>query len=240
LGAIAGIRIWVLYQLYQVTYRSVGLTTVGELTVPMTVWALALIQSVFLSTGTRLIIRELSDDIIAGNIAYIINRPYSLPLYIYFSTWGRVIARIIPTLMIGSLVAFVLVGPLRFTFAGLAGGIILLFLGLSLNALLSICIGLLAFWMEDVSAVRWIYDKVQWALGGIVIPVALFPDKWRTIAEVLPFPHLFYTPAQIMVNFNADKFFYYLILQVIWIAVISALCAFIYRRGIKNVSINGG
>ena len=51
--------------------------------------------------------------------------------------------------------------------------------GLAAAALLTalyLWIGLLAFWLEDVSPVYWVSQKALFVLGGLMMPIELYPD----------------------------------------------------------------
>ena len=45
----------------------------------------------------------------------------------------------------------------------------------ALLAALHVWIGLLAFWLHDVSPVYWVCQKVMFVLGGLMLPLELYP-----------------------------------------------------------------
>jgi ABC-2 type transport system permease protein len=49
-----------------------------------------------------------------------------------------------------------------------------------------------------------------------------------------------YIPAKTAVAFDASKLAGMLAVQVLWIAVIGLAVAWIYRRGVKKLNVNGG
>ena len=56
-------------------------------------------------------------------------------------------------------------------------------------------IGLLAFWLEDVSPVYWVSQKALFVLGGLMLPIELYPDFIRRAAAFTPFPSVLAGPA---------------------------------------------
>ena len=73
-----------------------------------------------------------------------------------------------------------------------------------------------------------------------MLPIALFPEPFKTIAEYLPFGQLYYSAARLLVHFDSAFFFHFFAVQLVWVGVFLALSLFIWRKGMKNVSISGG
>lgn len=240
IGLMVGIRLWVLTQLYTVTYRVNDATSIGGLTLATAIWSLMFTNCFLLCSGTRGVLLSISEDIKSGNIAYILGRPYSFLLYLFSNFSGRFVARFLPTIVVSSLVTLLLVGPISFTLAGLLAGVLLALIGLSMNAVIIFCLGLLAFWTEEVKPYRWIWEKAQWTLGGIMIPLSLFPDSLRQVAEYLPFGAVYYPSARMFVGFDAHMFWKFLGVQIFWLVIALIIMIRLYKKGSKEVSINGG
>src|SRR5262245_37319895 len=63
-----------------------------------------------------------------------------------------------------------------------------------------IWIGLLAFWLEDVSPVYWVWQKLLFMLGGLMLPLELYPHVVQRAALFTPFPAMLALPASFMLN----------------------------------------
>jgi len=61
-------------------------------------------------------------------------------------------------------------------------------------------IGLGAFWIEDTSSIYLIYTRVSMILGGLLIPIDLFPDTIGAIARALPFAAMIHGPARLVLS----------------------------------------
>lgn len=240
IALMAGIRLWVLSQLYAVTYNQYNAVSIGGLTVAATVWSLAITNTLMLTVGTRGILLKIQDDVKTGNIAHSLAKPYSFVGYMFFYNTGRFIARVIPTLFLTIAMAFLLTSPIPLSYQGLLAGLLLAVLGLSINTFVIISFGLLAFWAEEVRPFRWVYEKAQLALGGLVVPLSLLPDSLRTIAEALPFAQTYYAPARVFVAFDQSLFLKFLALQLFWLVVCGTIMVWLFKKGAKEVSINGG
>ncbi len=240
MAGLIAVRVLIFSQLYTLAFRLSGETVVGGLTLAQTIWILALTQSFHVSNRTRKIMKDIEYEVKNGNIAYSISKPYSYLWFNFSACMGVIGGHIVLTTLFGLLAAAFLVGVIKLHILAVILGLILLFFGFVMNTLAILIIGLLAFWTEDISAYRWIYDKFLWILGGIFLPSSLFPDQYRKIIELLPFNHMFYAPARMMVDGNTGVFLQNLLLQAFWIGVFALILTWIYRKGIKELSINAG
>lgn len=232
-------RIWIFTQLYRVTYLVNGIQTINGISVPMVIWLLMFNQSFQTSTRSG-VMQTIEEEVKSGTLAYSLNRPYSYLLFHYFSHLGKTVPFLGLNLLIGIPAAYVLVGGISFSFAGILAGILLLFFGTTLDFLISFILGMTAFWVEDTSAFGWIYQKGQMVFGGAIFPLVLFPDGLRKIGELLPFSQLFYGAAQNIVSFDINIFSKFLSIQMFWLFIFGFLAVWIFSKGGKNVSINGG
>jgi len=232
------LRIWVFSQLYKVSFSIIGSATVNGLTASTTIWILALTQCFQISRPQ--LSRTIEQEIRSGAIAHSLTKPYSYILYHYASYMGqttyKLIVNVVPTVIFVSF----LVSPLMLTANGIFWGGVLLFLGYLLDFLISFMIGIAALWIEDVSAIVWLYGKSMFIFGGFLVPIALLPGKFRIIAECMPFAQLYYTASSAVINFNSLLLIKSVATQAVWIAGMIVLFALIFQRGLKHVSINGG
>jgi ABC-2 type transport system permease protein len=113
-------------------------------------------------------------------------------------------------------------------------------LSLLLDAGISVLIGLCAFALEEVSPVDWIYQKLVFTIGGMFIPLDIFPDWLRAIADWLPFKYLVYAPARTFVRFDAGFFSESLAGVSLYILLVFALLTLLYARGARRLAVNGG
>lgn len=240
IGGLVAVRIWIFFQLYNTAFIISGLSVLGGLNLAETIWILALTQGFHVSNRTRVIMKAIEYEIKSGSVAYTMSKPYSYLLYNFFTCIGVAASNLLTSVLFGLLAAVLLVGTIKISLIGLMAGIFLLFFGVTLNTLAILIIGLSAFWAEDTSAFRWIYDKMLWIFGGIFLPFSVLPDKYRTVIELLPFNQMFYAPARMIVNFDPLVFYKNLAIQLVWIVFLSLLVRWMYKKGVKNLSMNAG
>jgi len=232
-------RIWIFTALYRTTLNAYGLETINNLSLANVIWTLMIVQA--FGSSTRPNIESLiQDEIKDGTFAYTINKPYSYFKFNLARSFGNIFSNILPNILIGSIAAMILVGPIQITFIGLMLGLILMLFGFILDFLISFIIGICAFWMEDITPLTWIHGKSTMVFGGMILPISLFPDKIQKIAELLPFSQLFYAPSKVITSGNFSDFIHYLPIQLIWISVAGLISYAVFKKGVRNVSQNGG
>jgi ABC-2 type transport system permease protein len=228
---------WIFYQLWKVTYAAAGSEVISGLSLRDVLWYLMLAETIEL--GRPPVARTISENVKDGSIAYLLNKPYDFLLYQFSTTMGETIFRAILNALFGGAVIFWLVGapehPEGFLIALPA------ILGAwALHFCVTVMIGLSAFFVEDVSAFMWIYQKLAFLLGGMLVPLDFYPNWLQAIAKALPFSSITYGPARLFVTPTMDLFLNVMAVQMVWIVVLALLLTFAYRRGVAYLTVNGG
>lgn len=224
-------------QLYTATFASTPIKKFDNLGLMQVLWLLTIIR-MFAQDWTTITL--MNNEIRSGEIAYTINRPYSYILFHYASFWGRNLPKIFVDVTSNLIAGYFLIGPLYIPVKIIILCLFMIIIGLTIEFLIQIIIGVLSFWLEDVTALKWVFGKTVTILGGGIIPIAMYPQKLKAILEFLPFINIYYNPARLAVDFNYQLFIKCLVLQLFWLLIISILALALFKKGIKNVSISGG
>ncbi len=210
------------------------------------VWYLAMTETIVLS-GSRIFV-EISTDVKAGNLAYTLARPLSYPWYQVANSLGNSAPRFVLNLLTATLV--VGLGMRQMPALGSGGGAgslpgLLAFVGMAvlallLDALIAVLIGLLAFWIEEVMPVFWIYQKLLFTVGGMFLPLEMFPDWLRRASEWLPFQFITYVPARAFVAFEPGFVLRAVAGQVVYIALCVGLVTLVWGRAQRRMVVHGG
>jgi ABC-type uncharacterized transport system permease subunit len=117
-----------------------------------------------------------------------------------------------------------------------------LILAWGISALIGLLMGLVAFWTTETHGVAVIYTFATQLLGGALVPIALFPDWLRTLAEVLPFRAVAATPVSIWTGetSGAASIAGALGLQLGWIGVLSAVAWVAWRHAQRVITVYRG
>ena len=103
-------------------------------------------------------------------------------------------------------------------------------------------IGLLAFWLEDVSPVFWIAQKLLFVFGGLMLPIDLYPTAMRTAAALTPFPTVLAGPASLVLPLNGSGSGLGMLTArlLAWGTVTAVAVWWEFRRARATLTINGG
>jgi len=117
-----------------------------------------------------------------------------------------------------------------------------IFLGGLVRMLVSGSISMLGFWIEDVTTLNLIVNGGVWALlGGMIVPVATFPENIRKIAEMLPYRYMLSFPIEIFTGrLPTSEILNGLLIAAAWISIFAIIMRIIWVKGLKTYSAYGG
>jgi len=202
------------------------------------VWYLAMTETITLS-GSR-VFMEISQDVKEGNLAYTLARPLSYPLFQLANSLGNSAPRFFLNLATGALVVLIGVGRFAGSLSGLGAFLLLAALALILDALIAVLIGLAAFWIEEVAPIYWIYNKLLFTVGGLFLPLEMFPGWLRNIADWLPFRFIAYAPARAFISGDPAFLLSALAGQVAYLVLFASAVALVWRAAQKRLVVHGG
>ncbi|MGI6344722.1 MAG: ABC transporter permease [Bacillota bacterium] len=202
------------------------------------VWYLTITEVLTLSRTS--LVREVTQDVKSGQIAYLLLRPSQYVLYQFANYLGEIVVALLLNFLVGSAVATLLVGLPPLTPDGAAQALLLTGIALCLQFLVLIGIALLSFFVEESAPFQWIYSKMLFTLGGLFIPIDIYPEFFRKLAAALPFRSLAYGPARVFVAPDRQLFAELAGRGLIWIGLLALLVAWEYGKGVKRVNVNGG
>jgi ABC-2 type transport system permease protein len=228
---------WIFYQLWKVTYAAAGSDVINGLSLRDILWYLMLAETIEL--GRPFVARNISANVKDGSIAYLLNKPYDFLLYQFSTTMGETVFRALMNAIFGGVVILWLVGPPEQP-EGILVALPAIFGAWILHYCVAVMIGLSAFLVEDVSAFTWIYQKLAFLFGGMLIPLDFYPPWLQIIARALPFSSVTYGPARLFVTPSLELFVNVMMLQILWIVILALLLTFAYRRGVAYLTVNGG
>jgi ABC-2 type transport system permease protein len=185
---------------------------------------------------------DLAERIRTGDVAIDLYRPVGLIGWYLAGDLGRaayhVLARgVLPTIL--GLLLF------RITLPGSAAAALGFVLSLPLAVVTSFAIRFLvactAFWLLDQSGVRMLSGVLAIFLSGMTLPLVIFPEPLRSIALALPWASYLQTPADIWLGHRTGiGILDGLAVQVLWIAVLLALCHVVLGAATRKVVVQGG
>lgn len=233
------IILYVFLQLWRATFAAEGAETISGFTVAQMIWYLAFTEAIVTSRGR--VSAAIDGEVRSGEIAYRLVRPCGYAAYHLASHVAERSLRFGLNLAVGCGLALLYVGPVPLLVPGVLAALLVAALGALLDFLVSFAIGLLAFWIEDTSSVQLIYSRTLMLLGGMLLPLDVFPEPLRSIASALPFSTMLYAPARLALGGVEAAWVTELLLrQLIALVLGGALVWLLYRAARRRVNVNGG
>ncbi len=181
---------------------------------------------------------RLEDDIRSGTIEAHLLRPASYPLLRVAEVCGGMLVRL------GALGATGVIGLVLSGYAspspliwlcvvvlGVLGGLV----GILTYALVGMC----AFWVRRTVPIYLCIQKLSFLLGGLLAPLTLYPDWLRHVAEASPFAAQLYWPAVIVISPGVATVSRALTMEVLWIVILAAVLALIWRTWLRRLLRQG-
>ncbi|WP_372630386.1 ABC transporter permease [Cohnella sp.] len=229
--------LFVFIQLWSAAYEGDFSKSISGFTLKQIVWYLVFTEALTLAAPP--LCSRIEEEVKNGDVAIRLIRPQSYAGYHFSVFASEALTRFVVHLAIGSAIAWPFVGPPSFGYGWL--GLLALSAGaLTVTFLLLMIVGLCAFWVEETSGLYFVLQKLQFTIGGMLLPIDLMPEWLQRVCAWLPFQAALYFPARMGVHFDSTLLVKQLAIQIGWIVLLGLAVSRMYRRGVKKLHVNGG
>ena len=118
--------------------------------------------------------------------------------------------------------------------------VFIVFLASILSTLIRVFIGFLAFWLQEIETLHFLNNKILFVLGGLLIPLPLYPLWLQNIAYCTPYPAMLYGPASLVYNVSIGHVIFTISSLILWIGIVFLALSWVYQKGRYKLEINGG
>jgi ABC-2 type transport system permease protein len=107
--------------------------------------------------------------------------------------------------------------------------------------LISLCIGLMAFWLLEISAVSFSIFGLEYLLGGHIFPLDIMPQDIYRMALILPFAYEFYFPVSVWNGrISGQEAWQGLAIQWGWVLILWLVSQCLWNNGLRKYTAVGG
>jgi len=201
------------------------------------VWYLAATEWLLMSTPN--VHLDMAEEIRRGDVAYALLRPVS-----YLSAHcARALGQLILRLVLLAPVAFGLAALFAQALPARPAALLQLagygFGACCMATLFRIALGLTAFWLHDISPLHWIWQKLSFLLGGLMLPLPFLPEALQRFAAFTPFPNMLYVPASVLTGAQPSVT-RVLAAQLLWSSLALVTSVWLFSRARRALELNGG
>lgn len=110
-----------------------------------------------------------------------------------------------------------------------------------LGFFIELCVGMVGFWLLEVTSILYIMMTVSFFVSGHMFPLDLIPHPWVDLLKALPFHYLAYFPAVIFLEkVQGAELAWGLAIQVAWVVAFAFFARWQYQRGLRHYGAFGG
>ena len=176
-------------------------------------------------------IEDIGDDISRGRLVPELLRPRSVLAVRVASEIGAVVTRTLACACFGVPLVWLVAGPPPDPVAlALAGPSLLL--AVILNVVVQHAVAGVAFWLGEATSAWFLYQKLVFVLGAMLLPLQALPGWMQTVAWALPFLPMIYAPARLAAGFREP---WLVALQLAWLVVAWLVAVAVFARGERRM-----
>ena len=231
----------VMFFLWRAIYASSPSTIVNGMTFRDTLVYLTMAGAIF-STLEVYLVWKMGRDIQSGQISLYFTKPMDFFLREFFYVSGNVVIQLFLTLVPTLLIVCIFTGwsiPIGWNLLVFT---VSLFLALLLNFSIDFIVGTLCLYTQSFWGINMVKEVIVLLLSGATVPIAFFPDAFRTVVSYLPFQAMYNVPLQILISHTYTWVDYLrgLGVQLFWVVVLVAAGRIFFRQSSKIITVNGG
>jgi ABC-2 type transport system permease protein len=209
----------------------------ANLSVEQLFWYLAATEVVAMSVGFPY--RTVETDIVSGSIATSLNRPLSYTLVLLADCVGETSYRFVLMAAAGFAICVWTTHSIPFGWATGVSLAVTLWVACVMVVLSQLQLGLLSAWTKSAAPAFWVWQKLFFVLGGLIIPLTLYPPALRAVAEATPFAAMLFLPASLTFDGAAERVLIVYFAQFVWLAL-HAVSAWAINRAAESTFLLRG
>lgn len=177
---------------------------------------------------------QVSVDIYEGGLTRYLVFPTSYVPFKYAQHLGTLAPVVIQSVVFGAVFALTIGVPAdaQLSWWRLAACVLAVFVGNLLYFLMNLPLQSVSFWADNVWSLSVALRMTSNLLGGMLVPIALFPQWAQDALAWTPFPLLFDAPARMLIGkMGFEELAHLLAVSLAWMSALVVVTHLIWRRG---------
>lgn len=203
-------------------------------------WYASLTQ-MFLFMSPRMFM-TIEQDVRSGDIAYALIRPMPYIWMRLSEAIGAMTGNTVVYYTIGISALYLYIGDLPTAgLSGLLSAMFFLYLASITHIFYQLMCGVTALWLQDGESIYRIYQKTLIVLGGLYMPITLYPEWVQTLAYATPVSSMMFAPAQFVLGEASPlSFMTVTLMTTFWLGLSGLATLLLFRICTRRLEINGG
>lgn len=183
---------------------------------------------------------EIQEELQTGSLAYSMVRPISYLGAKFTESFGRLCAQL---LFLGAVTfVFTALWTGCVPFSPLEGAVMVLFgfFAGALALIFQMVVGITCFWLQDSRPVSWVFEKLLFVFGGLLLPLACYPEWLQTVAHYTPFSIILGARSALVLDCSFEQIAFIAVAFLAWILVGLICLKALFASGMKILTVQGG
>ncbi len=230
----------VVYFLWKAIYASAGTDVVNGMTFSDTLIYLVLATALF-NFMEMYTVWDMGRNIQSGKIVLDLLKPMGYRSYLFWSFSGSFVVNFFGVFLPTFLVVYIV------TWGAIPIGISMLYfviavvMAVIINYSIDFIVGTICLYTESIWGINIMKQVIVLLLSGATIPLAFFPEPFKTVAEYLPFQSIYNTPLTILLGgTGTEAVFEALGIQLFWCVALLAFSSLFWKLSLRKITVNGG
>jgi len=200
-------------------------------------WYLVITECIALAVGYPYY--SIEADINSGDIAAGLMRPVPYALATLADWIGQTSHRVIVLAVGGVIAGLWITGSVPVPFTTLPALVLSIAIGSTCALLCQLQLGYAAAWVGSSAPLFWIWQKLFFVLGGLMIPLTLYPPSLRLLSNFTPFASMLFAPGSLVFKASATSMAVTLATQLAWLTVLGIATWLVDRTVTRRFAIRG-
>lgn len=183
---------------------------------------------------------DIEEDLRTGRLAYLLPRPISYLGSTFVEGLGVLAARLVVLGFVTFVFTWVRAEGVPFGWGAFFTMIGIGVIAGCVGVVFKMVIGISAFWVQQVDPFHWVWEKLLFTLGGLMLPLIVYPKWLQKIARFTPFPAILGDRSSLAIHFNWGDLVSLTSALLFWGALGSCCLLLLYRKGLRIVNVEGG
>ncbi len=200
-------------------------------------WYVMMTEAIIFAPGY--VFREVEEDIRTGAIEAALTRPVDYALAKIAEEAGGTLLRLAILGTCGGVLAWSVTGVVPFAWTALPAVWTAAGFGALLALLVQIAIGFLTVWAGNPAPAYWIWQKLVFVMGGLFLPLTLYPEWLAEIGRATPFAAILFHPASLVLDASPAAIVHVFSWQLLWLAAAAFLVAIVANLATRRLVREG-
>lgn len=213
---------------------------IGAIDLPpdLLLWYISLNEWVLIALPS--VQEDMEQDLRGGRLAYLLPRPISYLGATFAEATGVLTGNLLALGLMAFAFTWIQTGNIPFGFMEIVLIILFGLLAGCVSVIYQMIIGVTAFWLQEVSPFHWLWEKLMFMLGGLILPLTVYPQWIQTLAKFTPFPSILGDRSYMAFDVSAGTIIAIGSSLLAWGLIGAVGLLIIYRRGLRILNIEGG